>query len=344
MRVCFYTGTADIRGGSTRYVTDISEELRKQGHMVDILVRKGKFLMDVMRLRRYARTHDIIHAIDLNPRGFDAYFATRFTPAKLVITVQGSYGVAPLDNRKTALLARIVYRAAAAVVAISSYIKREIDWRMRGANVVVITHGVDLTRFHSTATHKSDAPYVLGVGSIKRRKGYDTALRAFIRAKKEIPDLRYVIVGAQIDEPNYVQKLMQTVRESGVEDSVDFVKDISDERLRELYQGASLFMLTSVNEGGHFEGFGLVFLEAAAYGLASIGTKGNGIEDAIIDGKTGILVPQYDVEATAAAIVRLMRDTELRTRLGAAARAHAEARAWPHVVREYEQLYKRVLS
>ncbi|OGG58841.1 hypothetical protein A2765_00470 [Candidatus Kaiserbacteria bacterium RIFCSPHIGHO2_01_FULL_56_24] len=335
----------DVRGGSTRFVTDLAENLRAAGHTVEVLVRNGSVIPFIWKVHVRARTSDIVQVTDMKPLGIIAYLATRFTKAKYVIVGQGSYAVAPLDNPKTSLIARRVYRAAGAVVAISSFIKREIDGRMKGARVVVINHGVDLTKFHGAlAAPKSGVPYVLGVGSIKHRKGYDTALRAFIRAKKDVPDLRYVIVGAHIDEPKYVQKLMETVRESRVEDSVDFVKDISDERLRELYQGASLFMLTSVNAGGHFEGFGLVFLEAAAYGLASIGTKGNGIEDAIIDGKTGVLVPQYDVEATAAAIVRLMQDDQLRKQLGTGARRHAEARTWPIVVREYEELYKDILA
>ncbi|OGG72665.1 hypothetical protein A3A38_00305 [Candidatus Kaiserbacteria bacterium RIFCSPLOWO2_01_FULL_53_17] len=335
----------DVRGGSTRFVTDLAENLRVAGHTVEILVRNGRVLSFLREVHAHARVCDIVQAIDVKPLGIIAYLATRFTKAKYVIVGQGSYAVAPLDNPKTSLIARHVYRAAGAVVAISSFIKREIDGRMKGARVVVINHGVDLAKFHGAlAAPKGGVPYVLGVGSIKHRKGYDTALRAFIRAKKDIPELRYCIVGAHIDEPKYVQKLMETVRESGVADSVDFVKDISDERLRKLYQNASLFMLTSVNEGGHFEGFGLVFLEAAAYGLASIGTKGNGIEDAIIDGKTGILVPQYDVEATAAAIIRLMRDDELRKRLGAGARRHAEARTWQIVVREYEELYDSIIA
>lgn len=345
MKICIFTGKPDIRGGSTRYVTDLSEGLRKAGHTVDIVIREGKLWEDVRRLRRYAHTHDIIHSIDLNPRGYVGYLATRFTRAKLVITVQGSYGVAPLDVRKTALLSRIVYRATAVIIAISSYIKREIDSKMQGANVVVISHGVDLARFARAAgTRHLKEPYILGVGSIKRRKGYETSLRGFIEAKKEIPELRYVIVGAHIDEPRYVEKLMQITRESGVEDSVDFIKDISDERLREFYTDASIFILTSANEGGHFEGFGLVFLEAAAYGVPSIGTKGNGIEDAIIDGKTGILVTQFDVHETANAIVKLMQNPDLRRTMGQAARHHAEERTWDIVIKEYLSVYEKILS
>lgn len=345
MKICIFTGKSDIRGGSTRYVTDLSEGLRAAGHTVDIVIREGKLWSDVSRLRRFAHTHDIIHSIDLNPRGYVAYLATRFTRAKLIITVQGSYGVAPLDRPKTAMLSRIVYRACAAIVAISDYIKREIDGRMKGANVVVITHGVDLSKFErAPGIRVATPPYMLGVGSIKRRKGYETSLRAFILAKKDLPDLRYVIVGAHIDEPKYVAKLMHIAEEAGVMGSIDFVKDISDEKLREIYSDASLFILTSANEGGHFEGFGLVFLEAAAYSLASIGTSGNGIESAIIDGKTGILVPQFDVEATAQAIVKLMRDDELRKRLGESARRHAEERTWQYVVKEYEVLYRDVLA
>ncbi len=345
MKIALLANNFDNRGGSTRFVGDLSENLRAAGHEVEILWRNGRYFDFLREVRRHAKTSDIIQAIDIKPLGIIAFLATRFTKARYTIVSQGSYSVAPLSSRKLAFIARIVFRNAGAVVAISSYIKREIDKKVSGANVVVITHGVDLTKFqHDPSAPKSDTPYMLGVGSIKTRKGYETAMRAFVVAKKQVPELRYRIVGAQIDEPNYVKKVMNIAREAGVSDSVDFIKDISDEELRDIYVKATFFILTSVNEGGHFEGFGLVFLEAGAYGLASIGTSGNGIEDAIIDGKTGILVPQYDVEATAVAIVKLTRDADLRVRLGNAARAHAIERAWPNVVKEYEALYKSITS
>ena len=73
---------------------------------------------------------------------------------------------------------------------------------------------------------------------------------------------------------------------------IEFFNRLSDEALSDLYRRAKLFILTSINEDHHFEGFGLVFLEAAAAALPVIGTFGNGIEDAVKDCYNGFLVPQ----------------------------------------------------
>lgn len=332
-----------MRGGSTRLVTDLVGGLRAAGHTVDVLTYDTGPVAYFWNVRRHARSSDVVHAIDLNPRGFIGYLATRFTRAKFVITVIGTYAVAPLYSRKTKLFARIVYRAADAIASISSFTKSEIEKEVRGLRITVITPGIDLANFEGDPGSAARPPYILSVGSIKRRKGYDVALQAFIRVKKEIPDLRYVIVGAQIDEPQYVQMLMRMAEDSGVSESVDFIEGISDARLKELYRNASLFILTSVNEGLHFEGFGIVFLEAAAYGLPSIGTRGNGIEDATEDGKTALLVPQRDVEATATAIRKLLTDQPLADRMSLRAREFAREHDQSSIVIKHEKLYRSVL-
>jgi glycosyltransferase involved in cell wall biosynthesis len=86
-----------------------------------------------------------------------------------------------------------------------------------------------------------------------------------------------------------------------------------------VYAASDLFALPSVSEG-----FGLVFVEAAFYGVPSIGANATGVPYAIADGESGLLVPPDDVEKFAAAIERLMLDKELRLRLGANAQARAQ--------------------
>jgi len=101
-----------------------------------------------------------------------------------------------------------------------------------------------------------------------------------------------------------------------------------------------VFALPSINIGGRFEGFGLVYLEAGAAGLPVIGTLGCGAEEAIVDGETGFLVPQYDVEALAGAIIRLLTDADLRARMGAAGRARAAAFSWTNVAAQVRAVYE----
>jgi len=128
--------------------------------------------------------------------------------------------------------------------------------------------------------------------------------------------------------------------EEALEGCVHILGRVPDETLIGYYHTADVFALPSINIGGRFEGFGLVYLEAGAAGLPVIGTLGCGAEEAIVDGETGFLVPQYDVEALAGAIIRLLTDADLRARMGAAGRARAAAFSWTNVAAQVRAVYE----
>jgi glycosyltransferase involved in cell wall biosynthesis/SAM-dependent methyltransferase len=351
MQICILTHRAGKTGGG-RYVDDLARVLEKNGHRITLLTYRYDFVAAqsdwkaawqfFWQVRKAAHANDIVHAIDVHPFGIIGFLATRFTKAKFVITAQGTYAVAPLYNKKTALLARLAYRGADAVIAISNFTKAEILKKVPQANIVVINHGIDLARFPLGAEKKYAAqhPLVIGVGSLKPRKGFHISLEAIALAQKTIPDIRYCIVGSQTEMPEYFHSLQKQARDLGIEKNVSFLGSVTDAELRKLYQDASLFMLTAINDQRHFEGFGLVFLEAAAQGVPSIGTLGNGIEDAVADGKTGILVPQHDAHATADALVAILQNKEHWEKMSARARQWATDHDWALVVKKYEAVYR----
>ncbi|RJQ34728.1 glycosyltransferase family 1 protein [Candidatus Parcubacteria bacterium] len=348
MKILLLVSNADTKAGSGRNVATISAVLRDAGHEVTVLAYTKGFWRFVREVRKRAKTNDIVQAIDINPVGLPGYLATRFTKAKFIIIAQAAYAIAPLYSRKAALLSRIVYRGADAVVAGSSFVAQEIQKKVPGLEVSVIDPGIDMSKFSDVAntgkhTARTD-PYIIGVGAVKARKGYDVSLRAFALLKADFPRLRYVIVGSQTDEPLYFSMLTELARELGVGRDVDFLANVPDAGLNELYDRASVFVLTSVNLGFHFEGFGMVFLEAAAHGLPSVGTLGNGIADAVEDGTTGILVPQHDPEATARAIRTILTDTAKAERMSIRARAFAREHDLPHLTRCYEGLYRDIFT
>lgn len=346
MKILLLVRDIDMKAGSGRNVATISAVLRGLGHEVSVLAYMKDFWRFVMEVRKRAHTSDVVQAIDINPVGLPGYLATRFTKAKFVIIAQAAYAIAPLYSRKAALPSRIVYRGADAVVAGSSFVAQEIQRKVPGLNISVIDPGIDMSKFSDvtrTDRHVSITnPYILGVGAVKARKGYDISLRAFALLKTDFPRLRYVIVGSQTDEPKFFRMLTELARELGVERDIDFLTNIPDSELNTLYDHASVFVLTSVNLGFHFEGFGMVFLEAAAHGLPCVGTLGNGIADSVEDGTTGILVPQHDAEATARAIRAILSDTVKAERMSARARAFASEHDLPHLARCYERLYRGI--
>jgi phosphatidylinositol alpha-1,6-mannosyltransferase len=119
---------------------------------------------------------------------------------------------------------------------------------------------------------------------------------------------------------------------------------VSDTELSHQYQDASVFVLTPEQEGLHFEGFGLVYLEAGAYGLPVVGTQTGGVPDAVREGITGFLVRPGDVDEIAAAALRLLDDPELARQMGRANRRWAEQLTWERNAEEQIQAYRDILE
>jgi phosphatidylinositol alpha-1,6-mannosyltransferase len=186
-------------------------------------------------------------------------------------------------------------------------------------------------------------PFTLSIGELKERKGHHLALEAWCGVAARHRDLHHYVVGKASD-PEYAARLAAIARRARVEERVHLLGNVSEDEKVDLLQRALAFVHTPVTASdGGFEGFGIVYLEAAAAGTPSIGTKGSGAEDAVADGVSGLLV-EPDVAAVGAALARLADDTALRARLGASAKAHAASRTWRDNAREVLAIYREALA
>jgi phosphatidylinositol alpha-1,6-mannosyltransferase len=126
-------------------------------------------------------------------------------------------------------------------------------------------------------------------------------------------ELRYIVAG---DGPER-QSLEYLARQMHLEDFVHFMGHVSLETKWSLMRQANLFVQPSRNDPKRdVEGFGIVYLEAAAFGVPSVATNVGGIPDAIIDWKTGLLVPPESPEELAKALLLLFQDEKLRGKMG----------------------------
>jgi glycosyltransferase involved in cell wall biosynthesis len=144
------------------------------------------------------------------------------------------------------------------------------------------------------------------------------------------PDVRWIVVGGGDDLP----RLRVRCGELGVSAQVDFREDVDDAGLLDAYREADLFVLPSVAEPDAVpptgEGFGIVYAEAACFGLPSIASaEGGGALDFIEDGVSGVTVPVDAPQALAEAVERLGAAPEERHRLGEAARARVASHHLP---------------
>lgn len=293
-------------------------------------------LLAAPRLRAALRGCDVIHAVAEHYLPVAAVVAGR---RPLVATAHGTY--LPLHlGRWSGPLFRWAARRAV-ILPVSAYTAGRVREQLPEARLQVIPNGVHAERFATPPAHLPPryGPTVLGVGVNKARKGFHILLQAVAQARATVPDIQCVIIGDTSDAA-YQAELARISAENALEGCVHILGRVPDETLIGYYHIADVFALPSINIGGRFEGFGLVYLEAGAAGLPVIGTLGCGAEDAIVNGETGFLVPQHDAGALARAIVRLLTDPDLRARMGAAGRARAVACSWANVAAQVRAVYE----
>ena len=169
---------------------------------------------------------------------------------------------------------------------------------------------------------------VLCAGRLIARKGQDHLIRAMPQVRATVPDAVLVIAG---DGP-YEDTLHALVAEQQVADpqmagAIILAGRVEDRTLAALYALCDVFAMPNrTMPNGDVEGFGIVFIEASAYGKPVVGGNSGGTSDAIIDGTTGFLVDGYDIDAIAGRVVDLLQDDDLAGRMGVAGRewVHAE--------------------
>jgi len=165
--------------------------------------------------------------------------------------------------------------------------------------------------------------------------GYEYSISAFAEISKKFPNLKYVIVGRGPER----EALKLQITNYKLQNKIIFLDNLNEDELIALYQNAELFILLPQDIKKDIEGFGLVFLEAAAAGLPVIGTKASSAEDALLDGRNGILAPQKDFNQASDAMVKILSNTELKKSFSQESLKFAKAMNWERVAQQYSSLY-----
>ncbi len=239
-------------------------------------------------------------------------------------------------------LAAFAARRADASIAVSAYTAGLIAATgAQSERVEVIANGTDIPI--DPAPLQCDRPTILTIARIEERyKGHDTMVRALPLVLAKVPAAQWVVIGDGSLRPG----LEELARSYGVADSIRFLGAVSDEQRDAWLARAQLLAMPSRVPAGDFagEGFGIVYLEAAAYGKPVVAGNVGGAVDAVVDGETGLLVDPLDPLAVAGAIVTLLSDGDLARRIGAAGQARAQRYAWPCVVERVQRLLLEQLA
>ncbi|MEZ5169896.1 MAG: glycosyltransferase family 4 protein [Acidimicrobiia bacterium] len=255
----------------------------------------------------------------------------RLSAAPHVVVVHGAEVTVPGRLPVTHSLAGRVLRGASGIVAAGNYPAAEAAHAAgRPVDGVVVPPGVDASRFRPLETAEErarvrrmlgldpDRPLVLGLSRLVPRKGFDVLLRAVAR----IPGVQVAIGGTGRDR----RRLERIAAEVGLGERAAFLGRIADDDLSDVYACADVFAMLCRERwrGLEAEGFGIVFLEAAACGVPVIAGRSGGSHEAVVDGETGYVVDPEDVDGTRELVERLLGDDAQRERMGKRARQLAE--------------------
>ena len=367
-QVGFLTGDIGQRHGWARYSHDLLPALQRAGLPFIVVSARNSPPHDTLEQRRLlpnfvpAARQTLARSLLASPaaaralRGCDLLHSM-IEPCAVaglrvagrrphLVTAHGSY-LRLLTQRRWP--AGMLWRRALArsqLVCVSRYTAQVARDLLPGAQPLVIPNGIDARRFDRPVTPQPvEGPTVLSVGAPKARKGTLELVRAMARVSADLPQARCVIVGNLDDAPVYVERLRDEIRRLDLDQRVKLVGQVDEATLLGWYAAAQVFALPALNVGPRFEGFGLAHLEASAAGLPVIGTRDCGTEDAIVEGETGLLLPQQNVaEALAAAITGLLRDPQRARRMGAAGRARARQQTWERVAGDLIAHYRRLAA
>ena len=216
------------------------------------------------------------------------------------------------------------------MLAISPSTKADLVARgIPADHVCVVPPGVDHAAYRPSAHAAGEAPLIVWIGRLERYKRADVVLDAMRVIAQRVPAARLVIVGDGSERGRLEKRALAL----GLADVVRFTGFVPEAEKIDWIRKAAVVVNSSEKEG-----WGLTVIEANACGVPAVSSDVPGLRDSTLDGVTGVLYPYGDVDALAAAVVRLLDDEPARARMSAAARDWAARFSWERVTDDVESL------
>ena len=313
--------------------------------------------MLVMWILRYRVS--VLHLGMMNPDIVHGWIAARITGRPIIVNIYAEE-LTTGDNRSKGNPFRWLWwlhnrfsfgvlKRCDCIIAASQFTKQVLlRLGVREERICVITPGTDTRK--SIALNRVQPEIMslalgrrvlLTVGRLVPRKGQDMVLRALPQIVAQFPDLLYVIAGGARGPAK--ENYRKMVQDQGLQNNVVILDNPSGESITALYAACEIFIMANrTMPDGDTEGYGIVFLEAGAWGKPVIGGRAGGVVEAVDDGVTGILVDGASVDDIARAIERLLTDATLAHRMGEAGKIKFQKNGWDQKSEQYLGLIERV--
>jgi phosphatidyl-myo-inositol dimannoside synthase len=356
-------------GGIAIFMHNICAQLSNLGHRVDIIAKKSgdtnsfdrKQIYNIYRCPIYKHLSSLVPILktmmlhvknhyDIIILGH--FMTTHAIGAILISELQGipyvvlSHGNDldyQISNWIDEIVANIVIKNSSQFLCNSYYVKEKILKKGYRGGVNIFHPGVDTEKFNPNIDKdeiqiryaNKENKIIFTAARLVSYKNIENILRSLVFVIKKIPNITYIIAGE--GEQRY--NLGNISRDIGIDKYVKFIGYVENDKLPAIYCASDIYVMPSI-----IETFGISFIEANACGKPVIGGQIGGVEDAIVNGETGLLVNPNNIEEIAEAIIKILSDNNLSEKLGKNGRKRAEKEFdWKIKGKEIETLLQNIL-
>jgi glycogen synthase len=295
-------------------------------------------LVQMARLLREFKP-DVVYVHFLSVNALYVLLLHYFMNFRLIASARGNdiQGI-PERSRIQRWMLTHLFRRADAILFCSSFVCRDAAPYLRGISshtfVGIVGDGFYPEEFQRHAAFRYRSSYILGMGRLVHKKGFDLLIRAFSHVAPEFPKLELLIAGDG-SERSALERLTE---ELGLRDRVTCLGFADRDKTIALFFGCEFFVLSS-----RVEPFGIVVLEAMAAHKAVLATKSGGVVDLVQDQVNGLLVDRT-VEALTTGLRVMLSNPDKARAMGARAYATIEQRTWQNVTRQYLSIFEDVVK
>ncbi|MDQ3020523.1 MAG: glycosyltransferase family 4 protein [Bacteroidota bacterium] len=240
-----------------------------------------------------------------------------------------------VDNLFESALVNKALSSMDLIIPVSNYSKSKIKLKIRikEKKVVVIPNGFDFEYIESLSikdkTLRNGSLTLVTVGTVWPRKGHHNVLNALPKIISNFPQTKYNIIGRLTD----LSKVKNFIEDEKLKQYINIHGPISNKEMHDVLNQSQIFILLSESQTtGDFEGFGIAVLEANYFGLPAIGSRNSGLEDAISNGVSGILVDPWHVNEVSDAVTSISKNY---SKFSEGAKQWALQHHWSNIIKRY---------
>jgi len=292
---------------------------------------------------------DVVHA-HFWMSGVAALTAARRLPRPLVVTyhalgsvkrrMQGEADTSP--ESRIELERKVGMEAHRIIVQCRDEVSELTGYGIGGGRLGLVPSGVDTDVFTPGVTEPKPQgrQWILSVGRMVDRKGFAD----MVRALPSLPSAEFIVAGGPsgypVSEDPVAKTLSELASRLGVADRLRLLGAVPPEEMPSWYRSADVLACTPA-----YEPFGITPLEAMACGTPVVAYRVGGLQDTVVDGRTGLLVPPGDIGELSRALGSLLSDPDRRRQYGEAARARVEQHyPWPRIAERVERVYSQAIA